>query len=373
MIEDLAERADDEGLKRLLSYLAADPLNANLRADAAERALDSDMPDLARELLGSDPETLGDRGLGLLGLAQMLSRNFGEAAKCFEMLASRGVSDPAVRFNLAWSLSAERKPAAALQQLTPEVTQTLPQAATLEVRLLHEQGEFERAAEVARNHLERFPEDARLAAAVSVLALDVEDVDLARECAEKAGDQPEALATLGTLALGEQKVGEAVRLFDKAIAANGNVPRAWIGRGLARLVEQDSDAASDIDHGAELFGDHIGSWIAAGWAYLIVGRLGEARQRFERALAIDDNFGESHGSLAVVDVLDGDEGGAQKRIAIALRLDPQSFSARFARTLLIERSGDVQAARKLLAKILETPVNDRGDSAAVALTRLGLG
>jgi Tfp pilus assembly protein PilF len=106
---------------------------------------------------------------------------------------------------------------------------------------------------------------------------------------------------------------------------------------------------------------------------LIVGRLGEARQRFERALAIDDNFGESHGSLAVVDVIEGDERAAQKRIAIALRLDPQSFSARFARTLLIERSGDVQGARKLLAKILETPVNDRGDSAAVALARLGLG
>lgn len=372
-IEQLGRDTNDERLKRLLSYLAADPNNEKLRADAAERAIDSGHPRLVRELLGTDLDALGNHELGLLGLAEIQDRSFAEAARTFEALVGRGVADPAVRFNLAWSLAMNNAPEEALEQLSPEVTAALPQAAMLEVRLLHEKGEFELAGEIAREHLKVFPDDPGLAATVSVLALDIEDLELARACAEMGGGHPDALSTLGTLALGEKKLGEAERLFDKALGLSENAPRAWIGRGLARLVEQKPDAASDIDRGAELFGDHIGSWIAAGWAYLIAGDVEKARERFERALAIDDNFGESHGSLAVIEVLQGNEQPAKKRIAVALRLDPQSFSARFAKILLTERRGDAQGALILLARILETPINARGDTAAAALSRLGLG
>src|SRR5205814_1001186 len=159
-----------------------------------------------------------------------------------------------------------------------------------------------------------FPDDEGLAAAVSVLALDIEDLDLARTCALKATNHPDAMTTLGTLALGESKLREAEQLFERALSTNGHLPRAWIGLGLARLVEKDGRAAADIDRGAELFGDHIGSWIAAGWAYLIAGDLIAAQQRFERALSIDENFGETHGSLAVIDALEGRDVEASKRI-----------------------------------------------------------
>jgi Tfp pilus assembly protein PilF len=242
----------------------------------------------------------------------------------------------------------------------------------LEVQLLHELGEFDRAADTARRHIAAFPDHEGLAAAVSVLALDIEDLDMARSCAAKAAHHPDAMTTLGTLALGESDVGRARDYFERALAANDHLPRAWIGLGLARLVEKDGRAAADIDRGAELFGDHIGSWIAAGWAYLIAGDLAAARQRFERALKIDENFGESHGSLAVIDALEGNEAEAKKRIAIAKRLDRQSFSAAFAQVLLTARAGKGESARALFEKILETPVNERGDTAAAALARMGL-
>jgi tetratricopeptide (TPR) repeat protein len=369
----LAERTTDERLKRLLSYVAADPTNAALRTDAAEQALDAGEPEIACQLLADQAKVLDERELNLLGVAHMQARNFKLAAETFESLISRGTEDPAVMFNLAWSLAMEKEFDRAIELLTGNVTSALAEAAMLRVQLLHQQGEFDAAAELARRYIEQHPNDPGLAAAVSVLALDVEDVDLARRCAEQAGDHPDALSTLGTLALGDQHVGQAADLFDRALEKNQGIPRAWIGRGLAHLLTNDTEkATADIDRGAELFGDHIGSWIAAGWAYLIAGNLGEARQRFERALSIDDNFAESHGSLAVIDVLEGQEANADKRIAVATRLDKECFSAAFARTLLTARQGNPEAARTIFEKILKTPVNDRGDTAAQALARMGL-
>jgi tetratricopeptide (TPR) repeat protein len=372
LFQDLAGRTQDEMLKRLLSYLAADPANPALRRDAAAQALDCGTPEIARLLLEAEDPALGDEELNLLGLAHMQERAFGKAARTFERLAATGADDPAVRFNLAWSLAMEQKLDQALVLLDPEVTGALPQAAMLQVQLLHQAGEFDRAAQAARAHIATFPDDQGLAAAVSVLALDIEDLELAKCCARKAPGHPDALTTLGTLALGDSEVGAARALFDQALSLNERVPRAWIGRGLARLLNHEPGGAADIDRGAELFGDHLGSWIAAGWAHLVAGERGLARERFERALRIDDNFGESHGSLAVLDALEGHEKEAAKRIAVARRLDPGAFSAAFAQTLLAAAKGDQERARNMLEKILETPVNQRGDTAAQALLRMGL-
>ena len=367
------EEARNARLRTLLSYLAADPDNKALKAEAAEHALAAKEPQIAVQILGDDSHKLSDQELHFLGLAHLELKQFEEAASNFRSLLERGVDEPAIRFNLGWTLAMRKDFAGALDELSPAVTQSIAQAAMLEIQLLHELGEFETAAQRARDHIARYPDHAGLAAAVSVLALDIEDPELARTAAEKAGAHPDALATLGTLALGEQQVDAALAHFNEALAINAHVPRAWVGRGLAKLVTSNPKAAAqDIERGAELFNDHIGSWIAAGWAYLIAGDRSAARQRFERALSIDPNFAESHGSLAVIDALDGARAEAQKRIEIALRLDRQCFSAAFAESLLMAAEGKGDEAREIFEKILQTPVNERGDTAAAAISRLGL-
>lgn len=371
-IEELGAKTADERLKRLLTYLAADPANAALRADAAAQALTDGQPEIACEILAQAPDKLSNRELNLFGVAQIEMRNFAGASRTFEAIVSAGEGDAAVKFNLAWSLAMEKKFERALDLLDEQVTEDLAQAATLEVQLLHQLGNFDRAPEAARRHLARHGDDEALAAAVSVLALDIEDLDLARSCAVKARSHPDALATLGILELSDQKVDRALELFEQSLRTNANIPRAWIGRGLARMLAKQEGATSDLDRGAELFGDHIGSWIAAGWAHLIAGDLSNARQRFARALEIDENFAESHGSLAVVDVLEGQPAEAARRIAVARRLDRECFSAAFAQILITERQSGEASARVQLDKILETPVNARGDTVAAALARMGL-
>jgi tetratricopeptide (TPR) repeat protein len=292
----------------------------------------------------------------------------------FGELVESGVDEPAVRFNLAWALAMDKQFDRALELLDDDLARALPQAAMLQINLLHDRGEFEDAARRAREYVEIHPSYAPLMAAVSVLALDVEDEALAAACAAKGGEHPDALTTLGTLALGDERATEALDLFDRALDRNSQVPRAWVGRGLARLMTgQSPDAAADIDRGAEMFGDHLGSWIAAGWAHFVNKDLASARARFETALELDDTFAESHGSLAVLDLLEGNVEGARERSEIALRLDRQCYSAALARSLLAAGAGDEATARRIYEAAINTPVDDSGRTIAQALAKLGLG
>ncbi|HYD38017.1 MAG TPA: tetratricopeptide repeat protein [Allosphingosinicella sp.] len=362
-------------LDRLLPLLEADPSNLALLADAAETALAEDRPEKAADLFDRYRAIapLPPREANLAGLAALQSRRYDRAAELFAELVDAGIDDAAVRFNLAWASAMDKRFDRSLELLDDDLCRALPQAAMLRVQLLHDRGEFDEAAARARDYVEIHPSYAPLMAVVSVLALDVEDEALAAACAAKGGEHPDALTTLGTLALGDERATEALALFDRALDRNSQVPRAWVGRGLARLMTgQSPDAAADIDRGAEMFGDHLGSWIAAGWAHFVNKDLVSARARFEKALELDDTFAESHGSLAVLDLLEGNVEGARDKSEIALRLDRQCYSAALARSLLAAGAGDEATARRIYEAAVNTPVDGSGRTIGQALAKLGM-
>lgn len=363
-------------LERLLPLLEADPGNLALLADAAETALAEGRPETTAELLDRYAERapLPPRETNLAGLAALRCRQYEKAVMLFGRLADSNGGDPGVRFNLAWSRAMLQDHEGALPLLDEETVAALPQAAALKVQLLHERGDFEEAAEHGRRYLALHPDHQGLMAAMSVLALDVDDPELAARCAAGAGEHPDALSTLGTLALGEDRANEALDMFERALARNPAVPRAWVGRGLARLMSgENAAAAADIDKGAEMFGDHLGSWIAAGWAHFVAGDAAAARARFEKALELDPTFAETHGSLAVMDLLQGNAEGAAERSEIALRLDRQCYSAALAQSLLAASKGDAARAEAIRERALNTPVDASGRTIAQALARMGMG
>lgn len=360
----------------LLALLESDPTNLMLLADTAEAALDERRPEVAIELLAryGDIAPLPPRETNLAGIAALQTRDFERAADAFAMLFEAGKQDAGVRFNLAWAKANLKEFGTALEVLDDEAARTLPQAAELRVQLLHQLGDFVEAGAFARAYVERFPEHQGLMAAVSVLALDIDDEELAAACAEKAGDHPDALTTLGTLALGDDHATEARRIFEEVIQRNPALPRAWIGRGLSKLMTGEADTASaDIDKGAEMFGDHLGSWIAAGWAYFVNGDQTTSRARFDHALELDPTFAESHGSLAVLDVLAGDLAEARRKSDVALRLDRQCYSAALAKSLLAASGGDHRTARRIFEQAARTPIDGSGRTIGQALARMGMG
>lgn len=361
--------------EKLSGFLAHDPDNLNLLADTAGAAFAEDRFDEAEAILRRYA-ALADLPTALkylAGLIAMRLEAWDRAVERFEILHAAGEDGPPVRFNLAWSLSMEKRFAEALPLLDDATSDSLPQAAQLEVQLLHELGEFDRAGERARFLIEVHPDHRGLNAAASTLAIDIEDAPLALRTAQKAGDHPDALATLGTLALGEDQPEIALQLFDAALERNPQAPRAWIGRGLVNLLGDDKAlAAQDLDRGAGLFGSHVGSWVAAGWAHVLAGDLETARARFDTALSLDDNFGETQGSLAVIDLLEGRTDEARKRTEIALRLDRKGFAAALASMLLAAGDGNADKAKRIFEIALTTPVDVHGRTVAQSLARLGM-
>jgi tetratricopeptide (TPR) repeat protein len=252
--------------------------------------------------------------------------------------------------------------------LDDEALAAAPCAPSLKIHALHHLGRYEEALSLGKDLVQRFPDNQALMGALATLALDAEQADLVRLYASRAGGNAEGLAALGFLTLGEDDSRASLRLFDEAIAVQPANPRAWVGRGLGLLSAGDATAGADaIDHGAALFGDHLGSWIASGWAHFVKGDSAKARASFERAMAIDPNFSESHGGLAVLDIVDGKIEEARRESQIAPRLDRNSLGGALATSMLLDRSGKADTARRVRETALSTPLGPDGRTIAQAL------
>ena len=375
MTNDSPTEAMTETLLNMLSYLDHDPDNLQLLSDCAEMALNEGHPKKASELLNhfASISELPAKDIGNAGLAALQCKNYKDAEIHFRKLYTGGEKSPTIRFNLAWSLAMNKENQAALDVMDSKTLETLPQAAMLELQILHETGQLKQAEERAKKHVESEIKHSGLNAAISVLALDIEDAALAKSAALKAGAHPDALTTLGTLALDEDDPDEALKLFNSAMDISQGGPRTLIGKGLAQLLKGENDEAlKNIDQGAEIFETHIGSWIAAGWAHFMKQDFTGARKRFDRALSIDENFAESHGSLAVIDVIEGQLSQARIRTKIALKLDRECFSASLARALMVSSNGNPDKAEQILHHAINTPIDESGRTISRSITRLGL-
>ncbi|WP_160778083.1 tetratricopeptide repeat protein [Parerythrobacter jejuensis] len=361
----MASQDSVEKLERLADFLKADPENPALLADCAQAALEADQPADAtaffKRLEAIEPLAGGDANAA--GIAAMRSGDQQAAQLWFAKALDDNLGDPGLRFNIAWSKALAKDFEGAAEMLEADVVEALPQAAMLDLQIEHELGHFDEAAGKMHAYLEKFPDYGPLQAAASVLAMDVDDPDLARAAAEKGGDHPDALTTLATLDLGDRKLDDARGQYEKALATRPFNPRAEIGLGLVDLAEGNAqNAATRLDKGAEQFVDHLGTWIAAGWAHFIGGDLDAARDRFETALKHDDTFGEAHGSLAVIELLQGDTESAERRIEVAKRLDREAFSTALAAMLWEQSQGNQEKAEQIFRIASQQPIMPNGST-----------
>jgi tetratricopeptide (TPR) repeat protein len=361
-------------LERLLGFIERDPNNLALLDDAAAQALDDGAPQIASDLLTrraviAPPPA---RILNLEGLAALAQQRHEDAARIFTALKEQGEQDPALRFNLAWALAMLNRYAEALALLDDAVIAASPRGPKLKIHMMHHLAQYDEALAEGARLAALYPSDTALLGALATLAMDAERADLALDYAKRAGDDPEGRAVIGMLALGEQDLKTSLAAFDAALARQPRSPRAWVGKGLGLLAGGDVAAGTEaIDRGAELFGDHIGSWIAAGWAHYTAGDIAKAKARFERALAIDPNFAESHGALAVIAIAEGRLEDARRSCDIALRLDRNCFGGALAKSMLLDQAGHAQAAQKIRDIAMAAPVGPKGETLLQMLAGMG--
>jgi tetratricopeptide (TPR) repeat protein len=123
---------------------------------------------------------------------------------------------------------------------------------------------------------------------------------------------------------------------------------------------------------AERFADYLRTDPGDAWAHYFYGRileegsrqtssgrLGEAQEHLEKALALDENMAEAHTELGEVLNLRGQAQAARRELERAVQLDPQSSAAYYRLGQVYRESGEYARAQEALAKFQQLKAEER--------------
>lgn len=349
---------DRSRLDRLLGYLSQDPSNLPLLQDAANEALCLGLWREAHELV--------DRTLALSpsdavsryrkAVALMMERDPAGSLACTQSLLDEGVDAPAVLYQHARALillgrHAEAEPF--FERLMPHANE-LPEFSLLHIRALHGAGKLDEAIALAAS----MEADPIAQGMLSLIHIDNDQIgpgaELAHQVLARDPDNVDALLASATAAIAMEQADVALPQFERVASLHADNGRAWMGIALARLSAGDFAGARDaFEKTVRFLPGHLGSWNALAWVQLMQNDLDAAQETLDAALRQDRNFGETHGTLAVLMATRQQWDDARREADIALRLQPESFAGRFAQSLIIEHRGRPELAHQLLRRVME--------------------
>jgi tetratricopeptide (TPR) repeat protein len=356
--------ASQDRLNRLLAYIEHDAGNLALRKDAVREACDIGQWGTARKLIDTGLESYpGEAGLlALSGFVYLQAQRYGDAEQALSAALARGFGNPEPRYNLAFAVFMQKRYPDALRILEAQPALALmPMALMLRARCLHHLGRLAEAIVACRNHLDVNAEDADAHGLLALLFYDQQQSEDAKKHAESAlrlnPRQREALLAAASMQTDLQEYEAARATFATLLRAHPDCGRAWLGMGMIKLINQQTDAARhDLELAATYMPEHIGTWHVLAWTHIMRGNVLSAGVAFDRALVLDRNFGETHGGLAVIACLEGREADACGSIKRALRLDPQGLAAQYARMLLFQHHGQQKESQAVLEAVMARPV-----------------
>lgn len=363
-------------LNRLEGFLREDPSNQTLLIDAFEMALACSQWDRANFHLQHGLSLQAEKLAWALreGDYWLAQKDYAHARLVLEALYA--MADVPTEFlevvlhNLAYidfrqenygdcvaRLAAHMEKDVAVGADTSSVQSALNQ---LWLRALHHAGELERALTWALGQEENQRLDWRAAGVVSLIALDASNLELAQRWANLALEnggpddrQLEAVVTQSSLALAARDAKRAKQLANEALQISPNAGRAWSARAFAELLAGAfPDAIASFARALQTMPAHIGTWHGQGWTQVLQKNLDAAQISFETALEMDRNFAESHGGLAVVLALKGQAEPAKKHIELAIRLDGDNLSGRYAQAILSGEARDAASLQRIAKRLL---------------------
>ncbi|MEN9865090.1 MAG: hypothetical protein RL748_680 [Pseudomonadota bacterium] len=362
-------------LQRLQGYLLQDPDNTHLLLDLIDLCLalglwQNAQPYLehARQLAPHDPYFQQRQAS-----VWMAQENWAAANAVLESLY-RDMPDLILAHDLAITRFRLGQYAAAQACLQACLAQpSVPLASViLMLRCLHHGGDLKSALALVQPYEVAAETSAEFWSVVSLLQLDADNLPQAERCCRHAlalaQDKTvlEALIVSGTLALGHADLTLAQQHFEQALQIKPDEGRIWGGKGLIKLMQQDWIAASaDLEQAVIFMPRHIGTRHVLAWCKILAGDLASARAILNAALAMDRNFGETHGGLAVVAAMSGQTAEAQVLVRRSLGLNPQGMAARFAQTLLARQGNspaDLARFQQEVAALLASQSSPFGGS-----------
>lgn len=350
-----------ERLSRLKAFLAVDPGNERLIGESLDLALVAGDYDFVLQttatVLARSPQDMKaafDRATALIG-----KHEYTRAIECLEAILARDPNLIAAQVNLGLcqyqlgDFSRARQPLENAYQSGDRS----PGLLRLLVSTYHHLGLMQQAVGVADANPKPATADPALAGVYALVYLDSNLSSRAAKWAARAvdgnPDSVDGLTVQATLNAAKMHVAHAREQYERVAELAPNNGRAWVGLGTLALLSRDLPRAKSLlARGLQAMPRHVGSWHVLAWAQLLSGEIDEAEKTFNRSLELDRNFAETHGGLASVAALRGDRAAAEHGIEVALRLDPKCLSAQFARSVVMSRSGDPAAGRKLVRETL---------------------
>lgn len=344
-------------LARLLGFLGQDPQNLMLLRDAADEAIKGgewqQASDLINRALVMAPQDASSRYRMAVVLCQQ-----GEALSALAFtkgLIDEGESNEVVLYQHAKALvlagrHGEAEPL--LDGLQDHATH-LPEFDYFHIRALHAVGKLDEAIAKAGS----MEGDPIAQGMLSLLYVDADRLDegqaLAQQILARDPHNVDALLAAGTGLLALEKSDVALPAFNEVVRQHPDSGRAWMGIGLARLSAGDLAGAREaLTKTVALLPSHLGSWNALAWVQMIQRDHAGASQTLATALDINRNFGETHGTLAVLKAAQQEWSEVEHLAEVAVRLQPESFAGRFAQTLVLEHRGRPEQAALLLENMM---------------------
>lgn len=356
----------DMRVARLRDFLAVDPANIELTCELLDALhAQGDFAGVDDVLARADATVIAAPGVAFRAArSHLVHGRYADAEQALQSLIAAGHGSTAVVHDLAFSQLCQRRADDAARTLSDPANQIERNTAirVLEARIALMQERHDEALAMLQEALVEAPDDPTVQGVQALALLDAGQTDAARDtamqCLQSSPDQHEALLAAGTAALWSQDVDAAGTLYARALERHPNSGRALSGQGQVALLHADLDRGlALLTRATQTMPDHIGTWHALAWAQLLSGRRHDARTSYERAYAIDRNFGDTHGGLALVDALDGEIDAAEQGIKRALRLDPDSMTARYAQTLVMDARGDAAGSEIVMQGLLQDGPN----------------
>ncbi|MFZ6778070.1 tetratricopeptide repeat protein [Undibacterium sp. Ji83W] len=271
---------------------------------------------------------------------------------------------PSIIHNLAYIYFQKNDFTAALALLdkglndTGNNVQDISQLQVLWLRCMHRSLKLEEALEYAlqQQKLNRLSDQATGIA--SLVAVDLGNMELAatwaRQALESHPEQVEALVANATVALAQKNTDLSRECLLRALTKNATDGRVLSLLGFTEMYDMKIDQALPYLQDAVVYmPKHIGTHLGLGWLYFIQRDLDAASAEFETALALDRNFSESHGAIAVIAATQNQIEKAEQHIELALRLDKSNFSAPYAQAILSGETNDAEAIKRLAQRLMK--------------------
>lgn len=349
-------------LAQLRRFHAMDPANLPLACDLLDGYLAAGDYAEADQLLAALPaEAQAAAGVRFRRARNALIQGrYAETADVLQGLIDDGHENVALWHDLAFAQLCQRDTAGANQALSDAEARfgDSVEIAIVAARVAMMEGDFERALTRLEQARAMAPEHATVQGLRALALLDSGENDAgyaaAIACLAQHPDQHEALLVAGTVALWRQHLDESDAHFTRALGRHPNSGRALSGVGQVRMLQNRlPDALQELRHAVVAMPDHIGTWHALAWTELLLGDVDAAETSYQHAYDLDRNFADSHGGLALIHALRGRRDEAELAIKRALRLNPECPTALYARTLLLEDSGQGGEAAQLLGQLVQ--------------------